>query len=86
MRDASYPRRIAFCVGAVVIILKNYIFEWKIMNGAIGIVCDIVFDNITGQRKQDDAIHVYVVVEFPNYIIPNVNKCFQNQAPRLVPI
>ena len=28
----------------------------------------------------------YVVVEFPNYIIQNERKCFQNQSPQCVPI
>ena len=49
VKDSSYPKRSAFCVGAVVMLLKNFVVEWKIMNGAIGIIRDIVFENSSGQ-------------------------------------
>ena len=86
VKDSSYPKRSAFCVDAVVMLLKNFVVEWKIMNGAIGIICDIVFENSNGQREQHNTMPAYVVVEFPNCIIPNENSCFQNQPPNWVPI
>ena len=51
------------------------------MNGAIGIVRNIVFENSNRHREQDDAIPSYVILKFPNSIIPNANKYFQNQGP-----
>ena len=51
VKDSSYPKRSAFFVGAVVMLLKNFHVEWKIMNGAIGIIRDIVFENSNGQRE-----------------------------------
>ena len=56
------------------------------MNVDIGIVCDIVFENSNGQREQYDAMYAYIVVQFPHFIIPNANKCCQNQAPNWIPI
>ena len=33
-------------------LLNNDNTEWKIMNGAIGIVCGIIFEHSNGQRDQ----------------------------------
>ena len=43
------------------------------MNGTIGIVCDIVFENSNGQREEHIIMPAYVVVEFPNSIIPLIS-------------
>ena len=47
---------------------------------------DIIFEYSNRQREHYDAMAAYVVVESPNSIIPNTNKCFQNQAPNWVHI
>ena len=60
----SYPAISAFCVGAVVMLLKNFIVEEKLMNGSIGKVIEIAYDNSNGPNIAG-ALTLYVVVDFP---------------------
>ena len=36
------------CIGASIMLLKNCIVEWKVMNGSIGIVREIIYDQPQG--------------------------------------
>jgi hypothetical protein len=50
--------------------LKNFIVEeWKILNGYIGTVVDIIYDNPLGPREQD-LMSSYVVVDIKNWSVP----------------
>ena len=64
IKEMSYPAISAFCVGAVVMLLKNVIVEEKLMNGSIGKVIEIAYDNSNGPNIAG-ALPLYVVVNFP---------------------
>ena len=40
--ENSYPKRNDICAGASIMLLMNFIAEWKITNGSIGIVRKII--------------------------------------------
>ena len=49
LKKCFYPKINAFCVGAIVMLLKNFFVEgWKIFNGSVGIVCDNIYDSPDG--------------------------------------
>jgi len=55
-------------VGAKVMLLENFIVEYKLMNGSVGVIKDLCFSNPEG--TPDDKMYVVVVVDFPDSTIP----------------
>jgi hypothetical protein len=77
-KEKSYPSKNAMCVGAVVMLLKNFIVEeWKLLNGSVGTVIDIIYANPLGPREED-AIPLYIVVDFKYCCVPEDRKCFHD--------
>jgi hypothetical protein len=77
LREKSYPTQIAIGVGAVVMLLKNFIVEeWHILNGSIGTVVDIIYDHTDGPMAQGNPLPFFVVVDFPCSNVPEDKKCF----------
>ena len=44
VKETSHPKLTVLCVGAKVVLLKNFTVEYKLMNGAMGIVVDVVYE------------------------------------------
>ena len=86
VKEISYPKRTELCVGASVMLLKNFIVEWKIMNGSIGIVCQIIYDQPQGQTNDIKYLPSYVIIELPSSTIPNNNKCVHDKPSTWIPI
>ena len=76
----------AFCVGATVMLLRNYVVEENIMNGSIGVIEDIIYDDASGPHHQSQFLPSYVVVKFRNAMIPENMKAFANMPHTCVPI
>jgi len=56
--------------------VRNFIVDdYKIVNGAIGIVRDIVYKEFDGPHHPMGELPAYIVVEFPHSCIP------RRQAP-----
>ena len=85
VRESSLPLRLALCVGANVLLLSNFVVEYKIMNGSVGTVTDIVYKDKAGPRDAK-ALPAYVNVYFPNSCIPDNDKLFPNKDGKLVSI
>jgi hypothetical protein len=78
LKEKSYPSNAAACVGAPVMLLKNFIVEeWKILNGSIGTVVDVIYDNPLGPREPE-SMPSYIVVDFKNCSVPEDRKCFDD--------
>ncbi len=58
------------------------------MNGSIGIVCEIVYENKEGSNGLSFELPLYVVVEFTHCTIgSDVNgQCFEDKPPTWIPI
>jgi PIF1 helicase. len=87
IKEKSYPTRIAIGVGAVVMLLKNFIVEeWHILNGSIGTVVDIIYDNEDGPMEEGNPLPLFVVVDFPRSNVPENDKCFPHLPQSYVAI
>ena len=77
VRETSLPLRVAICKGAVVMLLKNFVVEYKLMNGSIGVVRKIVYRDSAGPSNHLSQ-PAYVIVEFPSSEIPESDKYFDD--------
>ena len=57
------------CVGAVVMLLNNFIVELNIMNGSVRTIKDILYETRDGMDK-DNASPAYIIFEFTNSKLP----------------
>ena len=55
--------RLVICVGAIMMLMRNFVVEYKLMNGSIGIVKEIVYENKEGTADKD-SLPAYVIIEF----------------------
>ena len=85
VKESSLPLRLALCVGAKVLLLSNFVVEYKIMNGSIGTVVDIVYKDKAGPRDAK-SLPAYVIVYFPKSCIPDNYKFFPDKDRRFVSI
>jgi hypothetical protein len=63
-KDIKLPRQNALAVGAIVMLLVNFVVEQGLFNGAIGVVIDICYKENEGPRVKG-SLPAYVVVAFP---------------------
>ncbi len=61
----QFPTMQLFCVGAKVMLLVNYIVEYKIMNRSVGVVKQSCFSNPEGNKKGREDSMMHIVVDFP---------------------
>jgi hypothetical protein len=83
--ECNFPLRSLLCKGAKVMLLNNFIVEYKLMNGSVGTVQEICFRHANGYGDQDDKMK-YVVVEFPDSTIPEHRKLIAGKPSTWVPI
>jgi hypothetical protein len=82
INESNLPLRGLLCMGAKVMLVDNFIVEYKLMNGSVGVVQGLYFSNSQGQP--DDKM--YVVVNFPESTIPEERKLIPNMPKTCVPI
>ena len=63
-KESSFPMKVPLCEGAIVMLLKNFVVEHNIMNGSVGTVRKIVYDEQRGPHSSPQKLPSYVVVEF----------------------
>ena len=85
VKESSFPSCLALRINAKVMLIKNYIVEWKIMNGSIGTVVDIVYKNAAGPNNENTQ-PAYVIVDFPYSCIPPQHKIIPNKHSTCIPI
>ena len=86
VRDSKYPQIIGLCVGAKVMLLKNFIPELKIMKGSIGIVHKIVYKHKQGPKYSDNELPSYVICNFTHSCISDNKKCFPHLPSTFIPV
>ena len=62
-RESNFPKKQAICVGCTVMLLHNFLVSAGLMNGALGIVKDIHYEDPCATGRKDAKF--YVVVDFP---------------------
>ena len=63
VKQSSLPQRLALCVGAMVMLLQNFIVEHNIMNGCVGMAKAIIYELPNGPTDKN-ALAKYVIVDF----------------------
>jgi hypothetical protein len=86
LHECSFPLHSLLCVDAKVMLLVNYIVEYKLMNGSVGVVKQLCFSNPEGDKKGTEDSRMYVVVDFPESTIPEHQKLIPNQPKTCIPI
>lgn len=87
LTESNFPVRNLLCTGATVMLLINFIVEYKIMNGSVGTVKDICFENKEGDAMDDDgSVYVYAVVEFPDSTVPENKAMIPGKPSTWIPI
>ena len=82
--EINLPDFSALCVGAVVMLLVNFIVEKNLKNGSVGTIREIIYENQEGPREEG-ALPLYVVVEFPDSEMP-IDLAWNKDNPKLVAI
>ena len=86
VREISYTKRTAIYDGASFILFRNIIVEWKITSGSTGVVRQIIYHHPESSTNDPSYLPAYVIVEFPQSIIPADKKCFPDRSSTWVPI
>jgi hypothetical protein len=84
-KESSLPTRVAICVGSIVMLLRNFVVEYKLMNGSVGTIREIVYKSNNGPDN-DNELPSYVIVEFPNSTIPEEDSLIPGKPATMVPI
>eukprot|EP00957_Ditylum_brightwellii_P080253 6104439-Ditylum_brightwellii.AAC.1 len=85
IKDCLYPILSGVGVGAVVMLLKNYVAELGIVNGCVNTVKKVVYRNRDGPREPG-ALPVYAIINFPSIDIPEEKKFFPDAPRTTVPV
>ena len=86
VRESKLPMKNALCVGAKVMLLKNFLVEHHLMNGSVGTVTHLCYKHSDGPNHNDENELQYAIVDFPQSTIPEEDKFFQDLPRTSVPI
>ena len=94
VKECSYPKQNALCNGSKVMLLKNFVVEQGLMNGAVGEVKYLCYKHQSGPHpdiheindEEHDSNLQYVIVDFPESDIPDEDKFFPDLPSTCVPI
>jgi hypothetical protein len=85
-REKSLPERNALSVGAIVMLLKNFLVELGLKNGSLGTIVKIACEQPEGPTLDPKVQPGYVIVEFRDCSIPAEDALCEEGKPKLVPI
>ena len=68
IKEYNFPKLTALNVGCKVMLLKNSPYKYKLVNGSIGIVKKIIFENRNGPRNIPYELPTCIIVEFKQSI------------------
>ena len=83
--EVNLPVQNALCVGAVVMVLSNFLVERKLFNGSMGDVIKIVYETDAGPREAG-SLPAYIVVDIPKWELPDGEQPWDPDNPTHVPI
>ena len=74
IRELLYAKKRVFCVGTSFTMLENFVNEWRIVNGAITIVYEILYENHGGATNNVKCLPAYVFLDFNNLVPKGKNS------------
>jgi len=76
LKEKSYPTRVALSIGSP---------EWKLLNGSVGTLIDVIYDDPAGCRIPG-KLPLYCVVDFLDSNVPDDQKCIHGMPRTCVSI
>ena len=86
IKECNFPKLTALNVGCKVMLLKNSPHEYKLVNGSIGIVKKIIFENRNGPRNIPYELPACIIVEFKESNFSDENKWRTDVHKKLIPV
>ncbi len=84
-KEINLPVQNALCSDAKVMLLHNFLVELGLMNGSVGYLKYIVYEDSAGPRADGNPQPLYVVVDFPDSLIPP-EDAWDRAHPTWIPI
>lgn len=85
--EFRYPQQNALCDGAKVILVKNFAVELGLMTGTVGVVKQLCYKHANGSCPDDNDDELqYVIVDFPDCLISENSKFFEDLPRTYIPI
>ena len=66
-------------------LLANFVVEYNLYNGAVGVIVDIVFENADGPLNVEVEYPEYIIVDFPDSGIPPEHQ-YDTDNPTFTPV
>ena len=66
-------------------LLINFVVEYNLYNGAVGIIVDIVYEDVEGPLGDGINYPDYIIVDFPDSLIPPENH-YDSNNPTSIPV
>ena len=74
VKELSLPACLALCIGVKVMLIKNYIVEWKLMNDSVGTVVDTVYRDAAGLINNITQPS-YIIIRPSLFLYPSSQDC-----------
>ena len=74
VQELSLPACLALCIGVKVMLIKNYIVEWKLMNDSVGTVVDTVYRDAAGPINNITQPS-YIIIWLSLFLYPSSQDC-----------
>ena len=74
VKELCLPDCLALCIGVKVMLIKNYIVEWKLMNDSVGTVVDTVYRDVAGPISNNTQPS-YIIIWLSLFLYPSSQDC-----------
>ena len=74
VKELSLPACLALCIGVKVMLIKNYIIKWKIMNDSVCTVVDTVYRDAAGPMNNNTQLS-YIMFWLYLFLYPSSHDC-----------
>ena len=74
VKELSLPACLALCIGVKVMLIKNYIVEWKLMNDSVGRVVVTVYRDAAGPINNNTQ-STYITIWLSLFLYPSSQAC-----------
>ena len=74
VKELSLPACLALCIGVKVMLIENYIVEWKLMNDSVCTVVDTVYRDVAGPINNNTQPS-YIIIWLSLFLYPSSQDC-----------
>jgi len=86
IKESNCPKVTALNVECKVLLLMNIFHNFKLVNGSIGTVRDIIYKHRSGPRQIPHYLHICVIIDFKEYTVDEESKWRDDLPSTCIPI